>query len=131
MDIARLLTQAAGSWLHFEYCCNRSGLFNEKYLSVPIGQLLSSRFGDRVHAEFLHPVISPMMKGPGRRPQIDFAYCETYPNVSIAVETKWIGATKPKISDILWDLVRLEMIAHHSNAQCVFMLGGRRKDLHD
>jgi hypothetical protein len=129
MDLARILNQGVGSWLHFEYSCNRSGLFNEKYLSYPIGQLLSARYGNRVLAEFLHPILAPMMTGPGRRPQVDFAYCDPYPTVKVAVETKWIGRRKVSIEEIVWDLIRLELISANSNAECFFMIGGRRKSL--
>jgi hypothetical protein len=129
MGLARILNEAVGSWLHFEFSCNRSGLFNEKYLSFPIGQVLSARLGSRVHAEFTHPVLAKHMKGRGRRPQIDFAYCESWPIPKIAVETKWIGKTKVSVEDIIWDLIRLEMIAQEYSAECIFILGGRRLDL--
>jgi hypothetical protein len=129
MDLARLLTEAVGSWLNFEWCCDRSGLFNEKYLSVPIGQLLASRHQAVVRAEFNHPVIAPAMKGPGRRPQVDFAVCDPYPSVKVAVETKWIGKGRINVTDIIWDLIRLELIAYSSDAQCVFLLAGKRRDL--
>jgi hypothetical protein len=69
------------------------------------------------------------MKGRGRRPQVDFAYCESWPTPTIAVETKWIGKTKVTVEDIIWDLIRLEMIAHSFSAICIFVLGGKRKDL--
>lgn len=129
MDLARLLTEAVGSWLNFEWCCGRSGLFNEKYLSVPIGQLLAGQYGERVHAEYNHPVIAKKMLGPGRRPQIDFAVCDPYPSVKIAVETKWIGAGTIKITDIIWDLIRLELIANDSGATCIFLLAGKHRNL--
>ncbi len=119
-NIARLLSEGVGSWLHFEATCDRSGLFNEKYLSYPIGQILSARLGDRVQAEFTHPLLAPLMTGSGRRPQIDFAYCDIWPTPTIAVETKWIGRTKVSVEDIIWDLIRLEMIAA-SNKQPVFL----------
>jgi len=98
-------------------------------MSFPIGQVLSARLGDRVHAEFTHPILSKMMRGRGRRPQIDFAYCEEWPTPTIAIETKWIGKTKVSVEDIIWDLIRLEMIAHESKAECIFVLGGKRSDL--
>jgi hypothetical protein len=128
-NLTRILSEAVGSWLHFEFNCNRSGLFNEKYLSFPLGQVLSARLGGRVHAEFTHPVLAALMNGRGRRPQVDFAYCEHWPRRTIAVETKWIGKTKVTVEDIIWDLIRLEMIAHESGATCIFVLGGKRRHL--
>lgn len=129
MKLARILCEGVGSWLHFEYSCDRSGLFNEKYLSFPIGQILSSRFPNRVLSEFDHPILAPIMSGPGRRPQVDFVYCEPYPTIRMAVETKWIGKTKVTVEDVLWDLIRLEMIAAEHNAECIFILGGQRGKL--
>jgi hypothetical protein len=69
------------------------------------------------------------MKGRGRRPAVDFVVCEDYPTVSIAVESKWIGKTDVSIEEIVWDLVRLELLAHYDGARCFFVLGGRAKSL--
>jgi hypothetical protein len=129
MNYARLLCEGVGSWLQFEHACGRTELFSEKYLSQPVGQILSARSGSRARAEYLHPVLSDLAKGPGRRPEIDFVVCDPYPDIAIAVESKWIGKTKPSIDKILWDLIRLEMLAHHSRARCFFLLGGTRADL--
>ncbi|MBP1861576.1 hypothetical protein [Rhizobium herbae] len=129
MNYARLLCEGVGSWLQFEHACDRSGLFSEKYLTQPIGQILSARSGNRVRAEYVHPVLSELAKGPGRRPEIDFVVCDPYPSITIAVESKWIGKTKPSVDKIFWDLIRLEMLAHHSKARCFFVLGGMRSDL--
>lgn len=129
MNLGRMLNRGVGSWLYFEYLCGKSGLFNEKYLSYPIGQLLTAVFGDRVHSEFLHPILAPLMMGPGRRPEVDFVYCDPYPEVKVAIETKWIGTTKVSVEEIIWDLIRLALINANSNAECFFMIGGRRRDL--
>lgn len=129
MNYARLLCEGVGSWLQFEHACDRSGLFSEKYLAQPIGQILSARAGNRVRAEYVHPILSELAKGPGRRPEVDFVVCDPYPTITIAVESKWIGKTKPSLDKILWDLIRLEMLAHHSKARCFFVLGGTRADL--
>jgi hypothetical protein len=129
MNYARLLTEGVGSWLHFESACDRSGLFSEKYLTHPIGQILSARSGNRALAEYKHPVLAPLAKGAGRRPEIDFVICESYPTVSVAIESKWIGKSEPTVQSILWDLIRLELVAHHDKARCFFVLGGKRSAL--
>lgn len=129
MDYARLLAEGVGAWLQFEYACDRSSLFSEKYLCHPIGQILSSRTGNRAHAEYKHPILAPLSIGAGRRPEIDFVVFENYPKISIAVESKWIGETKPSVKSILWDLIRLELIAQNYKARCFFVLGGKRSDL--
>jgi hypothetical protein len=129
MDYAKLLSQGVGSWLQFEHACGRSGLFSEKYLCHPIGQVLSARATDRTLAEYQHPVLAPLAKGPGRKPTLDFVVCKNYPKVSIAVESKWIGKTEIDVESILWDLIRLELVAHNDNARCFFVLGGTRAKL--
>jgi len=129
MKLTRRLTEGVGAWLHFEFACNRSGLFNESYLSVPVGQILSATFGDRILSEFKHPVLAPLMVGSGRRPAIDFVYCDPYPTIKIAVEAKWAGSSNTTVENIIWDLIRLEQVAYHYEATSIFLLAGRRDDL--
>jgi hypothetical protein len=129
MNYANLLADGVGSWLQYERACGHSGLFSEKYLAQPVGHILSARSGNRALAEYTHPILKPHTAGSGRRPEIDFVVCEQYPSISIAVETKWIGSTKPSVESIAWDLIRLELLAHFENAQCYFVLGGKRVDL--
>ncbi len=129
MNLTRRLTEGVGAWMHFEFTCNRSGLFNEHYLSAAVGQILSATFGDRVHAEFDHPILAPMMIGRGRRPALDFVYCDPYPTIKVAVETKWAGSEHTTAESVIWDLIRLELVAHHHKAECIFLLAGKRPDL--
>jgi hypothetical protein len=129
MDFVRTLTEGVGSWLHFEDTCNRSGLFGERYLTHPIGQILSSRSGNRAIAEYRHPMLAPLMTGPGRRPEVDFVICDPYPKIKYAVESKWIGGRSMNVQNIIWDMVRLELIAHHEGAKCFFLMVGKRRSL--
>jgi hypothetical protein len=129
VNIVRSLCEGVGSWLHYEYSCNRSGLFSERYLSSAVGQILAGQTGGRSDAEYRHPVLAPQMTGPGRRPEIDFVVFGNYPKIAYAVESKWVGDTKPSIDSIVWDLIRLELIAHEDGAQCVFLLAGMRKSV--
>jgi hypothetical protein len=129
MNYARLLADGVGSWLQYEQACGHSGLFSEKYLAQPVGHILSGRSGNRTLAEYTHPVLTSLTRRTGRRPAIDFAVCDPFPSVAIAVESKWAGATQPSIEGIAWDLIRLELLAHHENARCYFILGGRRREL--
>lgn len=129
MNYAKLLAAGVGSWIQFEHACARSNLFSEKYLTHPVGQILSARSGNRTYAEFKHPVLAELSKGSGRRPEVDFAVCDASGKVSIAVESKWIGRSRPTVSSVLWDLMRLELLAHHEQARCFFLLGGKRSEL--
>jgi len=129
MDYAKVLTGGVAGWLRFESACDRSGLFSEKYMTAAIGQILSGRSGNRTMAEYKHPQLSPLMKGPGRRPEVDFVVRNTDEKIILAVESKWAGRTKLTTEAILWDLIRLELIAHHEGARCLFVLGGAKRNL--
>ncbi|WP_146102049.1 hypothetical protein [Rhodopila globiformis] len=129
LDYAKILTQGVGGWLQFERACGRVELFSEKYLAQPIGQILSGQSNNRARAEYRHPILGPLATGPGRRPEVDFVVCDPYPKISIAVESKWIGKTKPSVQSIIWDLIRLELLAYHEYARCFFLLGGKKADL--
>jgi hypothetical protein len=96
-------------------------------LPLALGQVLTSRFGGRVYAEFTHPVLADISRRVGRPPSVDFVYCgDKYPNISLAVETKWAGSSHTSIKTILWDVIRLEMLAHHYSASCIFLFAGKR-----
>ena len=130
MDIERSprqLVEAVGSWLHFEAMCGRTELFSEQYLSYPIGQYLSGKYGDMLRTEFPHPVLSQLRIGRGDKPRLDFAVLND-DKIRLAVETKWLGPTS-SLESILRDLVRLELVAAHSHATTYFILGGTKRSL--
>jgi hypothetical protein len=129
MELARKLSEGVGSWLQYQYSCHNSGLFSERYLAEPIGQILSSHTRARVIAEHRHPVLAPLAIGPGAKPSVDFVVLDPYPKVKVAVESKWIGQTKPSVQSIMWDLIRLELIAHTEGSDCFFVLGGMKRSL--
>ncbi|MDP3488728.1 MAG: hypothetical protein Q8R71_01200 [Phenylobacterium sp.] len=128
MNYARLLTEGVGGWLQFEGACSRDGLFNEKYLTQSIGQILSANTGNRTLAEFKHPVLAPAARGPGRRPEIDFVVCDPHPTISVAVESKWVGKTIPTPASVVWDLIRLSLLAREGS-RCFFVMAGKRSAL--
>ncbi len=129
MNLARIISAGLGGWLQFEFACGRSGLFDERYLSVAIAQILGGTLGGRILSEFDHPILNRYMAGPGRRPAIDFVFCEDYPKISVAVEAKWASSSHATVENIIWDLVRLEQVAHYHEAACFFVLAGKRADL--
>ena len=127
MNSAKRLAQAVGAWLQFEFACNRAELFNERCLGPAIAGGLHAIYKEEVRSEYLHPILGPLKTGPGRRPEVDFAVVRDYPKVICVLESKWIGASGVRIDDILWDLFRLELIAHDSGATSFFLLAGKRK----
>lgn len=126
MNIARHLSRGTAGWLSFEFHCERGRLFEEKYLSAPIGQILAGRFVGKVETEVEHPLLTEQTVGPGKRPKIDFAVRQN-DEFLVAVEAKWAGATPLKVEAIIWDLIRLELLAHHFGCQSFFVLAGQRK----
>jgi hypothetical protein len=131
MNTAKRLAMAAGAFLQYEFACQRDTLFNERSLVTPISNVLKAVYKHEVHTEFLHPVLAPLKSGPGRRPEVDFAVVQRYPEIICAVETKWVGAGGIKMEDLLWDVLRLELIAHSAKADAYFVLAGRRRHLSD
>jgi hypothetical protein len=129
MNYAKVVTGGIAGWLDFERACDRSGLFSEKYLTSAVGQILSARSGNRVEAEFTHPVLAPLATGRGRRPEIDFVVRDEDRKIKLAAETKWADGSIPSIESIIWDLIRLELLAHHENAKCLFILAGTSSKL--
>lgn len=115
--------------MQYEFACGRSMLFSERYLSVPIANALHSIYKNEVRAEYLHPAPAPKQSGRGRRPEVDFAVIRDYPNVECVVESKWVGANGLGAEEVIWDLLRLELIAHHTGAKAFFILAGRRRHL--
>jgi hypothetical protein len=99
----------------------------KRYMSVPIANALFAIYKQEVRSEFLHPVLANAMTGPGRRPEVDFAVINNYPNLSCVVESKWLGANGLSVEEVLWDLLRLELVAHYAKVPAFFLLGGRRR----
>jgi hypothetical protein len=97
--------------------------------SHQISAALDVIYKKSLHTEFLHPVLAPLKTGPGRRPELDFVVVETYPRIVCAVESKWVGADGIKVEDVVWDLLRLELVANEAKADAFFVLAGRRKHL--
>ncbi len=126
---SKILSAGLGSWIQFERACKRTEVFSESYLSNPISQILNSHTNHRVVSEFRHPVLSSVTTGAGRRPTTDYVICDHDENVFLAIESKWVGRSSPTPRDILWDLIRLELIRHKFDASCYFILGGQKKKL--
>jgi hypothetical protein len=75
MNPERLLSSGVGGWLMYEYCCNRSRIFNERYMAGPNAQVLNAKYGMPLYSEYVHPVLAKD-KVDGRRPGVDFVVVE-------------------------------------------------------
>lgn len=131
MKLEKKLARGIGGWLMFEHACHRYSVFSEKYLSIPIAQILNTEYGKNVHAEIKHPILGELSPGRGRPPEIDFVVYGENQEVKIAIESKWVGAsvTKQTVERVMWDLVRLAMIGNNNLVKCYFILAGRKKHL--
>jgi len=124
------LSKGTTSWLEYEFSCDRGNLFNEKYLSFPIGNILNSITDCMVLTEINHPAIKKLKVG--RPLQIDFVLHEkgSKSKWKYVVESKWTGTTEPKLEDIFWDLIRLQNIfEYQKDAKCYFVFSGFLKKL--
>ena len=127
MNIARKLSEGVAGWLFYELHSKRYELFSEKYLTAPIGNILHGQFERKVFAEYNHPLLS-QSKTPGRPPQLDFVIIENN-QITVAVESKWIGDSAISVADVIWDMIRLELVAKLTGAKCYFVLAGQKRKL--
>ncbi|MEN5155474.1 hypothetical protein [Stenotrophomonas muris] len=139
MKHTRRFAEALGSWMHFEACCFRAGLFSESSFKAAIGSVASSLHGDhkaaRVHADYPLPAIQrvPVVgekSGGGRKKNVDFAliYDDKRMPVSepqVLIEAKWAGSSHCTVSNLMADFVRLSLMKRaHPDAVCLFVLAG-------
>jgi len=128
--LADKLSKGLGGWLMYEHHSHRADLFSEKYLALGIGNILSGNFRDKVIAEYNHPVLKE--RKAGRPPQIDFVIIGENDEISLAVESKWVGTkntTSPKVNDILWDLIRLEILNYNYSSKSLFVVAGKKSQV--
>ncbi|MHC1732804.1 MAG: hypothetical protein AB9888_12365 [Bacteroidales bacterium] len=133
MKNPKTIVEAIGYWLNFEYACKRSELFNERYMSYPIGQFLMARFGHLVRTEYIHPILSEIKSGKGAKPKVDFVVLRQKIKISdeevieLAIETKWCSKSNTLVRDIVRDLVRLSLLIDKYNCSAYFILAGKKK----
>lgn len=120
----RSISEGLTSWLTFEHHCGRQGLFSERYLALPIAQLLARSTVGAVMAEHNHPVLT-VEGNDGRPPQLDFVIKEDE-KITLVVETKWAGTRGVSVKDVIWDCVRLELAADYYGCDALFVLAGSR-----
>ena len=127
--LADKLSKGLGGWLMYEHHSHRADLFSEKYLAAGIGNILSGNFRDKVITEFNHPILKN--KKAGRPPQIDFVI-RNDDKINLAVESKWFGtktSSSPKSIDVLWDLIRLEILNFAYNSNTLFVIAGKKSQI--
>lgn len=140
----RRFAEALGSWMHFETCCLRAGLFSESSFKSAIGSVASSlraeHRGARVHADYpLHSIQripdADQKIGRGRKRSVDFAliYDDSRQPPSepqLLIEAKWAGSSHCTVKNIMGDFIRLCLMKRfHPNAVCLLVLAGHKKDV--
>lgn len=97
-------------------------------MSYPIGQFLIARYGHSVRTEFEHPILSPQLKGPGKRPKIDFVVLSKNQKqeIELAIETKWISKSNKLAKDICQDLIRLAILLDKNNCSAYLIVAGKK-----
>ncbi|HEV7347515.1 hypothetical protein [Telluribacter sp.] len=126
-NIQRRVSEGVSGWLLFEFNCSRGYLFNEKYLSYPIGQILNSITEYKTLTEINHPCSN---SGQGRPLQVDFVLTDKSTKWKYAFEAKWIAGSLISLGSIIWDLIRLQNLGtYHSEVRCYFILAGFDKKI--
>jgi hypothetical protein len=90
---------------------------------------LNSVFGLPVSSEYVHPVLTRERSGPGRRPEVDFAVVDSARQIKCVVESKWCGKLGLTTEQLIWDILRLELVSEDTGAAAYFLLAGRKKHL--
>jgi len=141
---ARRFSEALGSWLHFEACCFRAGLFSESSIKAAIGGVASSlhakHLGARVHADYQLAAIQRVpdteaKPSGGRKRSVDFALIYDDGRVApsspeFLIEAKWAGSSHCSVANVISDFVRLAIMKRaHPHAVCLFVLAGRYTDV--
>jgi len=144
MTHARRFAEALGSWMHFEACCFRAGLFSESSIKSAIGSVASSLHGDhkaaRVHADYPLAAIQRVANGPrdggsGRKRCVDFALVyddgrKPPSEPQVLIEAKWAGSSHCTVTNVMADFVRLCLMKRaHPTATCLFILAGPSKQV--
>ena len=145
MTETRRFSEALGSWMHFEACCFRAGLFSESSLKSAIGSVASSLHANhmaaRVHADYPLPAIQRVPSGEattsrGRKRCVDFALIyddgrQPPSEPFLLIEGKWAGSSHCTTENIMTDFVRLSIMKRaRPGATCLFVLAGHSKDIH-
>jgi len=125
--VQRKLAEGLASWLTYEFHCMRGDLFSEKALALPIGNILAASFKERISAEYVHPILKDDHRR-GRRPQLDYVV-EKDGKIVCAVESKWTTTSTIAWRDIMWDLIRLEMMSYQFECSCLMVLAGFGKNI--
>lgn len=121
------LSEGLSAWLTFEHHAGRDELFSERYLALPIAQILRSFVEGKVVAEHNHPVLYQPGRS-GRQPQLDFIV-EDQGRPTLVLESKWAAERGVSVADVVWDCVRLELAAHHYKCDALFVLAGTRAQI--
>ncbi len=124
LTLRKSISEGLSSWLTFEHQCRRDDLFSERYLALPIAQILAANTPGKVLAEHNHPVLA-LPGADGRPLQLDFVVEESG-KITLVVETKWAGAKGVSVASVVWDCVRLELAAHYYGCDALFILAGTR-----
>lgn len=144
MTQTRRFAEALGSWLHYETCCFRAGLFSENSFKSAIGSVASSlqaqHRGARVHADYPLNSIqripdSERKSGGGRKRSVDFALIyddqrQPASEPEILIEAKWAGSSHCTVTNVMTDFIRLCLMKReHADATCLLVLAGLATDV--
>jgi hypothetical protein len=154
MGEERRLVEGIAAGLAYDFCCFRGYLFNEAYLASSVGEILQSLHGGvsaQVTSGFQHPRLAKLKAKSGRKPEIDFVVAEYDDRsdterarsanrpvrrerdanlIATAVETKWAGSSHCTVTNVIWDLLRLEMVkTDNADSMALLLIAGSTDSL--
>lgn len=144
LTVTRRFAEALGSWMHFEACCFRGGLFSESSFKSALGSVASSLHAQhraaRVHADYALGSIQKVPDaerkiGGGRKRSVDFAIIhddgrQPPSEPELLIEAKWAGSSHCSTANVTADFIRLCIMKRaHPDAIALFILAGHAKDV--
>ena len=123
------LAKAIGCWLEYEAAIGRSPLFDEAYLSYPLGAVLLAHGDGKILPEEPHPMLAG--DGVGAKAAVDYAVADQGGSWALAIESKFIiGGSRDYALEIFADLLRLEaLVEKFPAARRLLVLAGRYSDI--
>lgn len=124
------IADGLASWLRFEQLCGREPLFSESYLKQPLAQILAHQFPGRVLSEVSHPVLQ--RSGRGDRSRTDFVVTGApgKPH-ELAIETKWLSTSTSLLTDMVRDVVRLQLLLPAHAKRGILLFAGKTRNVEE
>lgn len=122
------LAKAIGCWLEYEAAIGRAPLFDEAYLSYPLGAVLLAHGDGKILPEEPHPMLAG--DGAGAKAAVDYAVADQGGAWTLAIESKFVTDSRDFAPEIFADVLRLEaLVEKFPAARRLLVLAGRYQEI--